>query len=1062
MSFQRKQGGLILPKITTISNELTSHQAILSRLTQALQTRDFSLTVVFPTLSLLHAIQDELLNQPGINGIGGVRLLLFEGFIEEVGLQFNLNQRIPSALEREILITQCFRRLHNQGKLGYLGRVPLTGSYRQAILEGSREWKRAGFTPKMFMDWAAGRGEKEEQLALLYRNYQELLIKNGLAEEDLILAELQSISKPVEAGRKTPVILYGYTDLTPLQGEFMKTLASWFDFEVIVDPTGVTEFRNFIARHFNIQSVPAVPIREPANALAKLQDRFWTGDPEPITLDTEDQSLQLLQTSGWSRLATAVAREIVILLRENPGYGVEDFLILAPQPQRFIKAATPIFQEFNLPLAEAPASLREFPAVSRFLQSLTAISEDWQWPELVILIRQYYAGIKAEEGDRLILALGDRYGALSGRERWLNLIGNENFTLYFTELKIDTLPLVKGVSRLAEIPPAARLQDYLQLARDWFNSPEARGAGQLSVVTQAAWPQLLNYRAIQELLQAVDQMLLRIDGIAEFQNELSLLEFLRFFEDYFLAGELESANLPGPRIRVIPPREARGIKARAVFMTGLEQGSFPRVYINDWKISARDRFHLKTLGIELETGEQYQLQEKLAFYWALRTATGRLYFAYQDQDDEGQPARRSLYLDEVLQWFPALIDRKKRFHLAPRIPSGFQECCSAFEERLGWVSRLVTPSGEITAPDLEICDRFFQNPAFRGLALQIHGWRQRYSPGSSRALFSDPARRLISRKFNPEHDFGITALEDYRSCPYRFFLKHFLKIRPVPKPKVFPEGLDLGNLYHQILKEFCAQYLNTCLTREDHPEYRKTLAECFTGFYREWQENAANELVKLILFLQEELIRRNLERWLEAELRWTEESAARFRIRNLEFGIGLSRGELDPASITRPYRLESDTTKLLVWGQIDRIDADGEGNFIVYDYKSGRGPSAQDLLALKYLQIPVYLMALEQLCYGAGKAVGGSYLGLRQPLRFKGGLWRQDELRFALPGKSLLAEEDWEKWLGLVREELLTTARLIRGGEYHLTPDDCLPFCEYRDCCRRPEREVELTDGSFA
>ena len=79
------------------------------------------------------------------------------------------------------------------------------------------------------------------------------------------------------------------------------------------------------------------------------------------------------------------------------------------------------------------------------------------------------------------------------------------------------------------------------------------------------------------------------------------------------------------------------------------------------------------------------------------------------------------------------------------------------------------------------------------------------------------------------------------------------------------------------------------------------------------------------------------------------------------------------------------------------------------------------------LQIPVYLLALEQLAFGPGRAAGGSYLGLRGPSRSGGGIWHQERLGPVLKGKGLFDETAWESFLEEVKSQLMVAVLGIRG-----------------------------------
>ena len=162
--------------------------------------------MIFPTLSLLHTIQNELLEK--YNGIGGFHFLLFEGFIKEIRQYFDLNQSVPSTILRELLINEVFEQLRIQGKIEYLAQVPFGPGYRQAILAGIDEWQRSGLSPAVFSQWAINHGPKEEQLVLIYKAYQALLLQSGYTDDYLTLKELQQSNSRAEKLRERSQIIF--------------------------------------------------------------------------------------------------------------------------------------------------------------------------------------------------------------------------------------------------------------------------------------------------------------------------------------------------------------------------------------------------------------------------------------------------------------------------------------------------------------------------------------------------------------------------------------------------------------------------------------------------------------------------------------------------------------------------------------------------------------------------------------------------------------------------------------------------------------------------------------
>ncbi len=1043
-------------KVTTAYGELKSHQLILNRLKQALGEKDFSLTIVFPTLSLLNAVQEDYLDAPEVYGIGGIKLLLFQGFIQEVCQQLGIIQQTPSAVIRDLLVKEAFQELNSAGRMGYLGKVPFTGGYRRAILAGIAEWKRSCLGPDFFLSWAAGKTDQEKQLALLYQKYQEILTHKGYNEDDLILFKLTEVGK--RSGvlpERSVVILYGFTDLTPLQNKFLDIMSTWFDFEIIIDPSPAPELQSYIARHFPVAEYIESSRQQLQSALDKLQAFFGTSEPKPFVIEVEDKSVQLLETAGRTRQAEAIAREIVSLIRPESTFSLDDFLIIAPEPQAFLKAAVPIFNNYRLPLKNEQLSIREFPNVKLFNQALTVSEANWLWPEMEMIIRQHYSGISAAEGDRLILELSRRYGALSGRERWLALVEKKGFRQYLQEQGFNLEPFFRCLELLSRIPEEAGLHDYLKLTQNWFRENLTKinpGAKRCNFYPDQWMGELAAAKIVIETITEIINYLVEAPGLNQI---IGIKDFQVFFGEYILPLEVTNPVSSQYGIRIIVPREARGLRAKVVFITGLEQGVFPRNYIHDWKLSLVARRELKEAGIEMETGEQYQVQESMAFYWSLQAAGDRLYLVCQTQDDNGQPLNHSKYLDEIHQYIPEIFSRAKRYQLAPEPPASFSRCYAQVEAKSRLASYLVADDTEVPPEDLLFCRELMKLPLYRKLVLQAWQWRNRQDT----PIFKNPdSMKLLHKLFGPDYIFGITALEDFHTCPYRFFFKHILKVNPLAKSELLPDNLELGNLYHQVLHDFCDNHRGEVISRKNNQTERRLLTECFEDYYREWRENAANDLIRLVLTMQEEQVRKTLEQWLNSEYLWAEQSGEQFKIAYLEFGFGLVRGDFDPASLPVPYQIEANGVKFRIWGKVDRIDLDADGNFIVYDYKSGRGPVSKDLLQLKSFQIPVYILALEELQFGTGKATGGSYLGLKEPSRSRGGVWHQEKIGYALTGKSLLSQAEWQAWTEGVKIYLAEIVQAIRNGEFDQTAEECPPFCEYKFCCRLMEREVTAPD----
>ena len=95
----------------------------------------------------------------------------------------------------------------------------------------------------------------------------------------------------------------------------------------------------------------------------------------------------------------------------------------------------------------------------------------------------------------------------------------------------------------------------------------------------------------------------------------------------------------------------------------------------------------------------------------------------------------------------------------------------------------------------------------------------------------------------------------------------------------------------------------------------------------------------------------------------------------LAFGLaGRRGGQMDQASRPEPVELRAGDHRILLAGKIDRVDRIGTGDaagLLVVDYKTGRLPTAADVLTGHDLQLALYAQAVEAML--GEPCAGGAY-----------------------------------------------------------------------------------------
>jgi RecB family exonuclease len=296
-------------------------------------------------------------------------------------------------------------------------------------------------------------------------------------------------------------------------------------------------------------------------------------------------------------------------------------------------------------------------------------------------------------------------------------------------------------------------------------------------------------------------------------------------------------------------------------------------------------------------------------------------------------------------------------------------------------------------------------------------------------------------------------LEEYATCPYRWFVNHELRPQAID-----PEGeaLTAGDVAHRVLEKLYAA--------QPGGEARPTPATL-----SEWRERAQGLITELG---GERLPSDQAE--TAATLRRVEGLVLAFLA---DEAAGGSPFLPDPELAEASFGLEGSPKGPLalgsggVHGMIDRIDIGPTGEALVQDYKSGKKvEGGTGMLERGKLQLQLYLLAAREL-WGLELA-GGLYrpLGATTDRKPKGLLRSElaEDLEPLNPRRNdKLGDEDFEQALEAARVRAGDIIASIQLGEVKRDPlgGRCPEWCDFQPICRRerglpeeepgPEGEVE-------
>ena len=939
--------------------------------------------LVVPTLDDADQFEREL--SAGDAAVVGASIRTFRAFSEEIAAATG------AALRPQLSDAQRLALVRTAVRAAGLG--PLSGSaaragFAPALDRLIGELQSSVINPGELEDAAAELedGAYESDLARLYAAYVERRDAAGREDEHSSLRRATAaLREHPQAWGSRPVLLYGFDDLTEEQLDLVAALTGACQVTVAV----------------NYEDREALAPR--ALLLARLRDELGGIEEDRLAFDDgytasavlrhldrhlfeagvhgiePDDGIAMLECGGERGEAEAVGGEVAKLLAA--GVPADAVAVVLRHPDRHGPLFARVLEGFGVPVAaEASVPLAR-----------TAAGRG-----LIALAR---ASLPDAGGEDLLAFMRARPGEPQGIGDWVErrLLRGEARTAEELVAGWKAPPWM-----LAAVREARPGGEWLRaLAAAAHELAEEAYAGREPVdhlgnggVAGGAVPFApLELRAAAAAASTLND-LAELDGVAgcAAPSPAEALELLEDVRVPLWRGPTEG------RVRVLSPYRARAARARHLFVCSLQDGEFPGGDTGDPLLGDERR---RRLGIPALARQDPATEERYLFHACACRPTERLWLCWRSSDEEGRPATRSPFVDEVLDLLaPApeeAEERLKRVHGLERVVFEPSDAPGARE-----LARSLAARGPRAREDL---------------------------PGP----LADPDVLAELRRRDP---VGPGTIEKWIECSYRWFVDHELSPQRL-EPQ--PDYLTTGSIVHDVLERLYSEPPG-----EDRIPRPDDVAR--------WRRHAAT-------LLEEEAERRGLEpnlpqgRILVARMR--------AQIERLLDREAEGETELRPALLEASFgeAAESlmpplDLGDVRIHGQIDRVDVTPDGRFgVVYDYKTGsRVWAAAKLTDEGKLQLQLYARALRD--RWDIEPIGGLYypLGARNDPRPRGFVAAGIEATEALDALSTdrLDSDAVEEMLeaGVSRAREMVAA--MRAGEIGRDPNGgtCPAWCRYQPICR--------------
>lgn len=660
--------------------------------------------------------------------------------------------------------------------------------------------------------------------------------------------------------------------------------------------------------------------------------------------DKKPSNIELFLANNQYSEIEHICQQIVKLVRDKK-YRYNDIAIITKNLEEYSNLCKAIFSQYHIPVfIDEKKDLSQNLLVRYLLAILNIFAKGWTYEAMFEYIKTGFLEI-----DNLDIHLLENYclkwgikGSKWYRDEW-------NFYDESDEIKEKILYLRERI-----VPKLIEFKNSLIGTKDVKN------------ITK----QLYQFLIENEIDKKLEEKVLELNQLGEIEKakeyETSWKIVMDVLDEIVLVlgdkkvsfekyAEILKIGLGNSGLGKIPASQdqvivgdvdrSRSHKVKAVFMIGLNDGVFPNVNKNEGFFNDNDREKLKEYGAELAKGTLEKLyDDNFNIYKAFGTAEEMLYLSYASSDLEGKTLRASILINRVKKIFPKLEETSDVIKKTSEIIT--EE--TTFEELLNQIRNL-EEDGKLEENEekmlLELY-RYYQ---------ASNEWKDRLSNSMKAISYTNQPKKVsntsVQKLYGDTLKTSVSRLEQYRSCPFSYYLKYGLKLSEQNKFQI--GAIDTGTFMHDVIDEFFEML-----------EEKSIQVKMVTD---EEIQKIVDKIIEEKLGLKKNYIFTSIPKYrvLSSRLKRVVKRSMKYIIESLKdskFDVLGHELEFKQGKEYKPIEFVLDSGKKVeITGKIDRIDIakTAEGNYIrIIDYKSSvKDINLNEVQAGLQLQLLTYLDA---------------------------------------------------------------------------------------------------------